>query len=107
MRLIFRRLIAHSIRRPTAVAVVIGLLVVCAWSVGPSAAVETGCRSLDHEHQVCKQSVTPDQIAVATEVVPAARCEPVPTTSTVPQQVVVAVSQFQAGPSTPRAPPLS
>lgn len=104
---VFRRLIAHSIRRHTALAVVMGLLAVCALSVAPATAEETGCRSLDHELRVCGQAVAPDQIAVATEVIPVAHWEPVLTSSTVPQQVIVVVSQFQADPSAPRAPPLS
>ena len=104
---VFHRLIAHSIRRHTVVAVVIGLLAVCVWSVVPAPAVETGCQGFGHEPRMCGQAVGPDQIAVATVVAPAAHWEPVPTTSAAPQQVVVAVSEFQADPSAPRAPPHS
>lgn len=107
MDMVFRRLIASSIHRRTAVAVVIGMLAVCVWSVVPAATMETGCRSLDHELRVCGQSVAPDQSAVATEVVPAAQWEPLLTTWEVPQQAIVAVSQFPADSSAPRAPPLS
>ena len=103
----FRRLMASPMGRGTAVAVVIGLLVVCAWSLVPTAAAETGCRSLDHELRVCGQLVTPDQIAVVAEVPPVVGWEPVLTTWPVPSQAIAAVSRFQADPSVPRAPPLS
>jgi hypothetical protein len=107
MEMTVRRLMVNSMGRGIAAAVVIGLLVVCAWSLVPAAATETGCPSFDHELRVCGQSVTPDQIAVVAEATPVIGWEPVLTTWPVLPPAISAVSRFEADPSVPRAPPLS
>jgi hypothetical protein len=92
--------------RVVAATLVLFLLTLCLSSMAPAAA-ETGCRSLDQQHEVCGQSVAPDQIPVAAHIVPAVRWAPVLSTLTVPPAMTAASSQFHADPSAPRAPPLS
>lgn len=93
-------------RGTLSVALVVFLLAVCVAGAAPAPA-EAGCRSLDHQAQVCGQSVAPDQVPLATPVARIVVAEPLSTTWAPLPAPAVTAFQAHAAASAPRAPPRS